>query len=98
MNELKTTMRDCICKLIFLKWYCIDEFMLNFFIISSSNSNRGRSDSPRATDVVPLVSIQIVHAGVTGVRVPPDYASGRTRVPRILGPPLGLPVRPDAWS
>ena len=63
MNELKTTMRDCICKLIFLKWYCIDEFMLNFFIISSSNSNRGRSDSPRATDVVPLVSIQIVHAG-----------------------------------
>ena len=37
-------------------------------------------------------------AGVTGVRVPPDYASGRTRGPRILGPPLGLPVRPDAWS
>ena len=40
----------------------------------------------------------VAGAGVTGVRVPPDYASGRTRGPRILGPPLGLPVRPDAWS
>ena len=29
---------------------------------------------------------------------PPDYASSRTHGPRILGPPLGLPVRPDAWS
>ena len=27
-------------------------------------------------------------AVVTGVRVPPYYASGRTRGPRILGPPL----------
>ena len=40
------------------------------------------------------VLISVLSSGVTGVRVPPDYASGRTRGPRILGPPLGLPVRP----
>ena len=28
-------------------------------------------------------------AGVTGLCVPPDYASGRTRRPRIRSPPLG---------
>ena len=41
---------------------------------------------------------QFSNGGVTGVRVPPDYASDRTRGPRILGPPLGLRVRPDSWS
>ena len=61
VNELKTTMRDCTCKLVVFKAVYIDEFML--FIVSASNSDRGRSDSPRAKDVVPLVSVQIIHAG-----------------------------------
>ena len=57
VNELKTTMRDCTCKLVVFKVVLYTNSY--FIIVSAYNSDRGRSDSPRAKDVVPLVSINI---------------------------------------
>ena len=55
-------MRDCTCKLVVFKALLYRRIHA-FFIVSASNSDRGRSDSPRAKDVVPLVSVQIIHVG-----------------------------------
>ena len=43
VNELKTTMRDCTCKLVVFKVVLYTNSY--FFIVSAYNSDRGRSDS-----------------------------------------------------